>query len=96
MKSTDVNLTSLQNQPSSSDEPEPTKLQNIQQLLTILSQILANKYQIDKDESLTMAKHRFDKIKNLSLYNPDKVIRTFNIFPLSDENICKHLIEKEK
>lgn len=97
MKSTDVNLNKIQNnQSQTTDEPEPTKIHTSQQLLLILSTILAKKYDLDSNCSKNLAKCKFNFIKELSLLNPDKIIRRYNIYPLSDENIYKYLIENEK
>lgn len=97
MKSTDANLNKIQNnQSQTTDEPEPSQLNNIQQLLLLLSSILAKKYNLDSTCSKNFAQSQFKGIKELSILNPDKIIRNYHIFPLSDENIYKYLIEKEK
>lgn len=96
MKSADANLNSLQTQQPSPEEPEPSNLSQIQELIIVLSKVLSKKYGIKDDYAIQFAENKFKKLKELAELNPDKVERVFKIYPISDANICKYLIEKGK
>lgn len=91
MNTTEVNLSKITT--NKNDEPDPSQSNDSEKLQKTLEKIVSQKYRISLSESKMLISQRFNKLKDLSIQNPDKILRTYNIKSTNDEGIYKYLIE---